>query len=295
MAFCSNCGKKLEENHIFCTYCGTKVNIYAVQSEDVRDETAITHGIINIPTYASNTSTSDSPKSQNSETISNPEVSNKFFTEIMPKDYKNIELSIFNDLPSYYHQEFIKILKSNGIYEGKFNWAAFFFSWIWILTKGLWLLFISYICIIVPLCLVAETIKDNVLSATIFSSGSIILASIFITFLPYIIAGAIYGNNGNYWYYKTYINRRRVAGYFGDWENNQRNGYGNCKYTNKDYYSDEWVNGKRSGDGMIKYADGTKYIGEWLDDKRSGYGIYYSKTRKIIYEGKWGSDKQVKV
>jgi hypothetical protein len=38
----------------------------------------------------------------------------------------------------YYELEFSEIHKSNGTYNGSFNWWAFFFSWIWCFTKGAW-------------------------------------------------------------------------------------------------------------------------------------------------------------
>lgn len=38
----------------------------------------------------------------------------------------------------YYQEEFEKISSSNETYKGKFNWCAFFFTWIWAFTKGLW-------------------------------------------------------------------------------------------------------------------------------------------------------------
>jgi hypothetical protein len=44
----------------------------------------------------------------------------------------------FADLDYYYQQEFEEIQKTNEEYRGKFNWWAFFFSWIWCLTKGAW-------------------------------------------------------------------------------------------------------------------------------------------------------------
>ncbi|XMB85195.1 hypothetical protein RJG79_07140 [Mycoplasmatota bacterium WC44] len=37
----------------------------------------------------------------------------------------------------YYQIEFRKIEKTNEMYLGRFNWYAFFFSWIWCFTKGL--------------------------------------------------------------------------------------------------------------------------------------------------------------
>ena len=44
----------------------------------------------------------------------------------------------FSYLPPYYQEEFAKIEDSNGAYKGKWNWAAFFFTWIWGFTKGMW-------------------------------------------------------------------------------------------------------------------------------------------------------------
>lgn len=46
---------------------------------------------------------------------------------------------VFSGLPLYYQEEFGKILSSNESYKGKWNWAAFFFTMIWALTKGVWL------------------------------------------------------------------------------------------------------------------------------------------------------------
>ena len=39
-------------------------------------------------------------------------------------------------LDYYYQQEFEKIHASKESYRGKFNWWAFFFSWIWCFSKG---------------------------------------------------------------------------------------------------------------------------------------------------------------
>ncbi|HEY8688546.1 MAG TPA: GYF domain-containing protein [Chitinophagaceae bacterium] len=39
---------------------------------------------------------------------------------------------------NYYRAEFEKIISSNESYKGKWNWWAFFFSWVWCFTKGLW-------------------------------------------------------------------------------------------------------------------------------------------------------------
>ncbi|MBK9983301.1 MAG: DUF2628 domain-containing protein [Saprospiraceae bacterium] len=43
------------------------------------------------------------------------------------------------DIDKYYQDQFTLIQNSNGSYKGKWNWWAFFFTWIWCFTKGCWL------------------------------------------------------------------------------------------------------------------------------------------------------------
>jgi hypothetical protein len=44
----------------------------------------------------------------------------------------------FPGLSGYYRQEFAQIESSGERYQGKWNWAAFFFGALWALSKGLW-------------------------------------------------------------------------------------------------------------------------------------------------------------
>lgn len=55
----------------------------------------------------------------------------------------------FEYLKPYYQEEFKKIEESNETYKGKWNWCAFFFSWIWGFTKGLWGLSLATLGIII--------------------------------------------------------------------------------------------------------------------------------------------------
>lgn len=57
----------------------------------------------------------------------------------------------YSYLPPYYQEEFEKMDESRGAYKGKWNWAAFLFSWIWGFTKGLWTL--SLIALFISLLL----------------------------------------------------------------------------------------------------------------------------------------------
>jgi len=42
----------------------------------------------------------------------------------------------------YYQEEFQKIQDSSETYKGKWNWWAFFFTGLWAISKGCWVLFI---------------------------------------------------------------------------------------------------------------------------------------------------------
>ena len=59
-------------------------------------------------------------------------------TNVAHNNHTNQRNNNFDDVDYYYQQEFEAIQKSNGEYKGRFNWYAFFFNWIWLLTKGAW-------------------------------------------------------------------------------------------------------------------------------------------------------------
>lgn len=44
----------------------------------------------------------------------------------------------FSSYDAYYKEEFTKIAESNGTYKGKWNWYAFLFSTLWLLSKKAW-------------------------------------------------------------------------------------------------------------------------------------------------------------
>ena len=51
----------------------------------------------------------------------------------------NAEVNPLNFITDYYYRsQFELIINSKETYKGKWNWWAFFFSWIWCFTKGLW-------------------------------------------------------------------------------------------------------------------------------------------------------------
>lgn len=82
----------------------------------------------------------------------------------------------YSHLSEYYQQEFEKISDTNETYKGKWNWAAFFFSFLWAFSKGLWL------------------------PAIITVVGSFLTQGIFA-----LICSIIFGIRGNYMFYNKIV------------------------------------------------------------------------------------------
>ena len=51
----------------------------------------------------------------------------------------------------YYQNEFKEIIESDKAYKGKWNWNAFLFSWIWLFSKGAWMLALTILISIIIL------------------------------------------------------------------------------------------------------------------------------------------------
>jgi hypothetical protein len=85
-------------------------------------------------------------------------------------------------ISSYYRADFQRIFESGESYQGKWNWAAFFFGGIWALTKGLWAPVVLCLVVCVPL-------------------GGI----------PAILFWAYFAARGNYLYYKKVVKKQTAA------------------------------------------------------------------------------------
>jgi hypothetical protein len=85
-------------------------------------------------------------------------------------------------LSDYYRDEFQRISTSGESYQGKWNWAAFFWGGIWALTKGLWAPVVLCIVVCIPL-------------------GGI----------PAILFWAYFAARGNYLYYKKVVKKQTAA------------------------------------------------------------------------------------
>lgn len=103
---CPACGASIGANERECKYCGESI---AVQPQ---------------------------PQQQYQEPVRQeyraPQQQQQFQGQSQQSD------SRYNYLKAYYQNEFRRIDEGRGSYQGKWNWAAFLFSWIWAFTKGLW-------------------------------------------------------------------------------------------------------------------------------------------------------------
>ncbi|MBK5245182.1 MAG: DUF2628 domain-containing protein [Eubacteriaceae bacterium] len=93
----------------------------------------------------------------------------------------------FEYLKPYYQEQFQRIKGSNNQFKGKWNWCAFFFSWIWGLTKGLW-------------------------GASLATVGIVIVAGFIDSSLSSIVGlglSVFWGLRGNYYYYNLVTTKKQ--------------------------------------------------------------------------------------
>ena len=84
--------------------------------------------------------------------------------------------------------------------------------------------------------------------------------------------------------------------YLGEWENNEREGYGKMfVFMENLYYFGEWKKGKLHGLGCVRPKNERwvkLYKGEWENGERNGVGIGYIPDGKIIYKGSFKDNKR---
>ena len=124
---------------------------------------------------------------QQSPTVAQPNMSQPGFNSQAGTTSVN-PLNFITDY--YYRSQFELIINSKETYKGKWNWWAFFFSWVWCFTKGLW------------------------------QYGAIVMAvSIGLRYyLPYEVTGAFalvvaifFGSRGTWLYYNLKIKNKQLA------------------------------------------------------------------------------------
>lgn len=83
--------------------------------------------------------------------------------------------------------------------------------------------------------------------------------------------------------------------YKGQWNNDQKEGFGVQVNPDNTKYEGEWANGMYNGRGTLWEKKGKQYIrqyvGDWVDGKMEGQGIFYFPKGEI-YRGEWAGGRQ---
>ncbi|XP_026993526.2 radial spoke head 10 homolog B isoform X2 [Tachysurus fulvidraco] len=79
-----------------------------------------------------------------------------------------------------------------------------------------------------------------------------------------------------------FFNLEATSWYEGDWENNQRKGWGMRCYQSGDTYEGQWKNSVRHGEGTMKWIKlGQQYSGQWLNGVQHGHGTQTWFLRRV--------------
>lgn len=175
--YCKICDKDFSdtevtrwENEIYCPDCGHSIKLTDSRNKKIID---MDSKLINLArSNYENKPTSEllaiwENKHQDENLMEAVEVIKLILTErgvSLPTQQEKKEnlykvtLSIFRTpgLTPYYQQEFQRIYESNGQYRGKWNWAAFFFTWLWAFTKGAWVAALIILFIGLPLVFISN-------------------------------------------------------------------------------------------------------------------------------------------
>ncbi|UTW67598.1 phospholipid carrier-dependent glycosyltransferase [bacterium SCSIO 12643] len=84
-------------------------------------------------------------------------------------------------------------------------------------------------------------------------------------------------------------------GYTGEWENNERSGYGTFVWENGMTFAGNWKNNVRNGKGTLYFSDGRQLEGSWENDKLHGPAIIKSKEGTIIERCEYQHNKKIKI
>ncbi|PRP74379.1 putative nexus protein [Planoprotostelium fungivorum] len=75
--------------------------------------------------------------------------------------------------------------------------------------------------------------------------------------------------------------------YIGEWDSDQRHGYGVQQWSDGSQYHGEWYQDNKHGQGTMTWADGQCYTGEWRNNRKEGRGVeVWADGRRYVGEYK---------
>lgn len=84
-------------------------------------------------------------------------------------------------------------------------------------------------------------------------------------------------------------------GYWGDWENEQRNGFGTYLWEDGQKYEGNWQDNVRHGMGKLYFSNGEVLEGTWKQGKLDGEVVKKDKNGKIIERSTYKNNEKVAV
>jgi hypothetical protein len=84
-------------------------------------------------------------------------------------------------------------------------------------------------------------------------------------------------------------------GYWGEWKNNKRNGYGSYTWEDGQKYVGLWQNDVRHGKGILNFNNGEQLSGNWEQGKLNGKVYKLSNTGKVIEVSLYKDNKKIKI
>lgn len=82
-------------------------------------------------------------------------------------------------------------------------------------------------------------------------------------------------------------------GYWGDWKNEKRNGYGTYTWDDGQKYTGQWKNNLRHGAGKLSFKNGEVLHGTWTNGKLNGEVIKKNKAGQIIEKSRYENNIKV--
>lgn len=83
-------------------------------------------------------------------------------------------------------------------------------------------------------------------------------------------------------------------GYWGEWNNNKREGTGSFTWENGVHYEGNWKNGQREGKGKLTVQNGDVYEGVWMNDKMEGEFTIKSANGNSIEKALYQDNRKIK-
>ena len=94
----------------------------------------------------------------------------------------------------------------------------------------------------------------------------------------------------------TYLMKfRPELGYWGEWKNGKRNGFGKYNWEDGQRFEGYWKDDLRSGEGVLYFDNNQKLKGVWTNDLLNGKVRKYNANDELVEIALYKNNKKIKV